>query len=414
MPAPIRNASWSRPPELHSGAERSMTVRAVVAVLAALLIAVQVVRNAAVNALAGTRPAEAARIWKGHPASAISVAMTEIIPASRARRPIPERAFVQMANAAAKAPLASEPFLVRGVQASLQGNVATAQRAFEEAQWRDPRSLLAAFFLADRYVQSGDKERGLREVATLARLSPEGTTVAAAYLARYAKVPANWPSLRQFLRANPQLAQPALVALASDNTTVAAALALFDPGEVGNPQWLVPLVDTLIKTGDYARARSVWAQGGRVDTQPVELLHDADFRDFRAPPPFNWQLTNSTVGLAERRPPGRLHILFYGDENGTLARQLLVLSPGKYRMSMRLLGDSARAHVLTWSLWCDKAVVPMSSVALDTAAARGWQFEVRAGCTAQWLKLSGTSSDIPQRVDVSIAGLTLSKVLPHG
>lgn len=59
-----------------------MTVRAVVAVLAALLIAVQVVRNAAVNALAGTRPAEAARIWKGHPASAISVAMTEIIPAS--------------------------------------------------------------------------------------------------------------------------------------------------------------------------------------------------------------------------------------------------------------------------------------------------------------------------------------------
>jgi hypothetical protein len=51
----------------------------------------------------------------------------------------------------------------------------------------------------------------------------------------------------------------------------------------------------------------------------------------------------------------------------------------------------------------------LSSITLDTAAARGWQFQVPAGCAAQWLKLSGTSADMPQQVDVSVTGLTLAK-----
>ena len=53
-------------------------MRAILAVVAALLIAVQVVRSAAVSALAETRPAEAAKLWNGHPASEIGVAMTGI------------------------------------------------------------------------------------------------------------------------------------------------------------------------------------------------------------------------------------------------------------------------------------------------------------------------------------------------
>src|SRR5258708_7236128 len=99
-----------------------MAVRAVVAILATLLIAVQVVRNAAVNALYEVRPADAARLWSGHPASEIAIAMTDIARASRARRPMPPSAFSLIADAADKAPLAPEPFLVRGVQAGLAGD----------------------------------------------------------------------------------------------------------------------------------------------------------------------------------------------------------------------------------------------------------------------------------------------------
>jgi len=389
-----------------------MPVRATLAVLVALLIALQVVRNAAVVGLVEGKPGDAARAWSAHPASEIGVAMTDIARASRARHPVPSSVFERIAEAAAKDPLAPEPFLVRGVQASLAGDTATAQRAFEAAQWRDPRSLPAAYFLADRYFRSGDVRRGLHEIAALARLSPDGGAAAVPYVTQYAANPANWPALRDLFASNPQFAHPVLVALASNIGTVRAALALSNPREAGNPQWLITMVGTLISAGDYPQARAAWSRlAGRAD-RPGELLHDSDFRDTVSPPPFNWQLTSSTVGLAERQRGGRLHILFYGDEDGTLANQLLLLPPGSYRLSMRLAGDPARAHALTWSLWCDKAPQPLASVTLDVAAAGGWQFAVPAGCTAQWLKLSGVSADMQQQVDVSISGLSMTKVAP--
>jgi hypothetical protein len=76
---------------------------------------------------------------------------------------------------------------------------------------------------------------------------------------------------------------------------------------------------------------------------------------------------------------------------------------------LQLFGDPARAHMLNWSVWCDKAIEPLASVTLDAAAARGWRFEVPASCKAQWLKLSGTSGDMPQQSDVTIATLKLEK-----
>jgi len=385
-----------------------MTVRTVVAAVAALLVAIQIVRNAAVHALAATRPAAAASAWSGHPASEISLAMTDIARASRARKPVPQSAFAEIADAAAKEPLAPEPFLVRGVQAELAGDAVAAQRAFEAAQWRDPRSLPAAYFLADRYFRSSDVTRGLREVAALARLSPDGGDAAVPYVAQYAANPANWPALRDLFGKNPSLAQRVLVSLASNIQTVPATLALSNPREAGNRQWLVVLVQTLINAGDYPKAHAVWERLARGRDARGEFVHDADFRDASAPPPFNWQLTSSTVGLAERQK-GRLHVLFYGNEEGTLASQLLLLPPGAYRMSMLLVGDPARAHALTWSVWCDKAAQPLASVTLDTAAARGWQFAVPAGCSAQWLKLSGVSADVAQQVDLSISDLRLAK-----
>jgi hypothetical protein len=405
---PRKSARWSPTPDADRRDGWPVAVRAAVAAIAALLIAVQVVRNAVVHALADSRPADAASVWRGHPASELSLAMTDIARASRARRAVPSSAFAEIADVAAKEPLAPGPFLVRGVQAGLAGDAVTAQRAFEAAQWRDPRSLPAAYFLADRYFRSGDVTRGLREVAALARLSPDGGDAAVPYVAQYAARPANWPALRDLFGKNPLLAQRVLVALASNIQTVPAALALSDPRERGNQQWLLVLVQTLINAGDYPKARAVWARIGGASAAPSELIHDTDFRDASSPPPFNWQLTSSTVGLAERQK-GRLHVLFYGNEDGTLASQLLLLPPGAYRMSMRLIGDPGRVRAFTWSLWCDKAPQPLASVTLDTAAARGWQFDVPAGCSAQWLKLSGVSTDMAQQVDLSIAGLRLVK-----
>ena len=202
-----------------------MIARAVIAIAAAGLLAVQVVRNAVVESRADGSPTVAAHWWPGHPAVEISAAMTGIAQAAHDRRSVPASTFPLMADAASKAPLAAEPFLVRGVQSQVAGDGLAAQRAFEAAQWRDPRSLAAAYFLAERYLRIGDNLRGLNEIAALSRLSPNGGTLAP-YVASYARSPSNWPALRQMFRANPEFARPALMALASSIETVPAVLAL--------------------------------------------------------------------------------------------------------------------------------------------------------------------------------------------
>ena len=386
-----------------------MIVRSAVVVLAAMLVATQVVRNAAVLSLADKKPQVAARFWGSHPAVELSLAMTTIARASRDRRSIPSSSFSMVADAANKEPLAPEPFLVRGVQAELSGDEAAAQLAFEEAQWRDPRSLPAAYFLADRYFRAGELARGLGETAVLARLSPGGSAALSPYLAEYAKNSANWPSLRGLFRSNPDLADPALVALASNITTVPAVIALADPhrSAPGTP-WLQVLVNTLTGAGQYAKAHAIWASVGGVRPEQEQLIFDSAFSDKVAPPPFNWTLASSAVGLAERQPGRRLHVIFYGQEDGILASQMLLLPAGEYRLSMRLIGDAARSQTLNWSIWCDKASAPIASVRLDRVS-QGWGFVVPAGCPAQWLKLSGSLSDTAQQADLTIAGLKLER-----
>jgi hypothetical protein len=386
-------------------------VREVFVVAAAVLVGVQVVRNAAVLRLAETKPAEAAHLWSGHPTSEISGGMREIDRAVRDRRPIPETALVSMADAARKEPLASEPFQVRGLRAELAGDGATAQHAFEAAQWRDPRSLPAAYFLADRYFRRGDVDRGLIEIAALYRLSPAGAVTVAPYIASYAAAPANWPSLRRLFRNNPDLAGVSLTMLAGNAATAPAVLALADPSQkMADAPWLPSLLNTLIQSGKYGRARDIWAKAGTF--RSGELLHDSAFTDRSSPPPFNWTLTSSTIGLAERRGGGRLHLIFYGQEDGFLASQLLLLQPGAYHLSMQLLGDPAQSRVLSWSVWCDKAVGPLVSATVDTVATHGLNFKVPVKCSAQWIKLAGVSSSVPQQIDVTIAGLKLERAGP--
>jgi hypothetical protein len=386
-----------------------MIARAIIVAVLAALVMVQVVRNALVSAMAWRAPDEAARAWAGHPSVEVAQAMEQIARAARDRRPVPPSAFSLMEQAAAKEPLAPEPFLVRGVRAELAGDAGTAERAFAAAQWRDPRSLPAAYFLADRFLRAADVIRGLPQVAALARLSPGGSVAVAPYLAAYAQNPASWPALRSLFRAHPDLSGAALTALATKASSAQAVLALADPAQKPlDAPWLGPLLNSLVIAGDYGKAQAIWARAAGVKAGAD--LYDAGFADKSSPPPFNWTLTSSAAGLAERQTGGRLHVVFYGQQDGILATQLVLLPRGDYRISMQLMGEASRARSLNWSIWCDKASQAIASVTLDTAAAHGWRFRVPPRCPAQWLKLSGASGDLPQQADATILALKLEKV----
>jgi hypothetical protein len=378
-------------------------------IVAILLVGAQVVRNAAVAALAPTHPAAAAKFWTDHPSVEISAGLLAIGQASSKHRHIDHRTFAMIDEAATKAPLAPEPFLVGGVEASTAGDEVTARLAFAAAQRRDPRSLPAAYFLANYYLQLGKAVEGLNQTALLARLTPQGAEALAPFIAAYARNPANWRTIRAMLRTQERLEDAVLTALAPDPIGAEAILAIAgaDHRRPTSP-WLRPLLESLVARGEYARARAIWSLvtgAGRSG----QLLYDPGFRDRQSPPPFNWQLTTSPVGLAERQAGNRLHLIFYGNEDGALASQLLLLPPGHYRLQMQLAGSASQPETLRWSIRCDKSSGPLATMRLDQAAARGFAFDIPTGCAAQWLELSGRSSDFAEQAEATIGQLALTR-----
>jgi hypothetical protein len=389
--------------------------RAIVAGVAALLVAVVVVRNAGVAQFAESDPRQAARIWPSHPASELWLGLTQIGLSARERKPVTGATLELVRDAARKAPLAPEPFLVRGVQGQLAGDQQLATAAFAAARLRDGRSIPARYFLAEQYFRKGDVSRGLRETAILARMVPNGVTSLAPFVASYAKDPRTRPHLKALFRTDPALEQAALTTLATDARNTDLILGLATPSRTA-PQWTEMLLRSQVAAGEYALAQQTWARLAHV--APVrDSIFDPQFKGSAAPQPFNWTLTSSTAGLAEPQGGGRLHVLFYGQEDGLLAGQLLVLSPGRYRLALRVDGEAARAATLKWTISCVGSGQVLLSLALSDVnrAAQGGEFDVPAtSCGAQNLQLTGAAPELPQQADVTISDLRLVRVADNG
>lgn len=392
----------------------AVTLRLVILLFAGLL-AVQIFRNAVVESIAEPVPQSAAKIWPGHPEVRAQVAMIDIAAATGKRRAVPQTAFDAMDEAAIQAPLLPQPFLVRGVQAQLAGNDALARSAFMAAERRDPRALPAHYFLAELDLRTGNVRHGLSELGVLAALSPHGSLTVSSFVASFARDRRNWPEVRALFRRDPYLAGYTLAKLAADPANLQTIMALNASATRGaDSAWLEPLLASMIAAGRYTEARALWASELKLRISPDELLFNRAFGNSAAPPPFNWALTSSTVGLAERLPGGRLHAIFYGQQDGALARQLLVLRPGTYRVTMRVDGDLARREALVWSATCDKARTTLAAINLAAAARGAWTFTVPPSCGAVWLELAGVAEDIPKPADVTISELRMSRAGSNG
>jgi hypothetical protein len=401
-----------RTARLAPGGEKKLIGRVILVAIAALLLAGEVVRNAIVAQYADTQPQVAARAWPGHPEVELWQGLTEIGTASRLRRPMSPRTLSMIMNASTKAPLAPEPFLVRGIQAQLDGNEALAGEAFLAAKLRNGRSVPARYFLAEHAFRTGNARQGLTEIAFLSKFVPNGAVSLAPYLAAYAKDRRNWAQIRALFRSDPTVADAALSALAADPSNADLIQSIADVRSAPKTAtWTGRLVASLIAAGDYSRAHDVWKRASHVERIADAPIFDPHFKGSDALAPFNWTLTSSTAGLAERRRGGGLHVIFYGQEDGVLASQLLLLRPGAYSLAMRVSGDVAHGSALRWLVTCASNKNPLLELDLAKAAAAagGVEFVVPESCPAQSLELSGKTQDVAQQADITITGLRLER-----
>ena len=391
-------------------------VRATAVVAIGLLAAVQIVRSAFVAAYADDDPGKAAAVWPSHPDVLFKTAMNDISGVAASGRAVPKEKIAAIYAAAATAPLAAEPFLVRGVEAQVAGNQELAGKAFEAARRRNPRSLAAQYFLADHYLRTNQPDEGLAQLAVLTRLIPKGIEGVASYYASYAKAPGGAARVKAMLRRHPEFEDDILGALSKDAANADLVLALSTrtgPPSGEPPAWHGLLVEGLIKQGQYARARQVWAQLSGWHGTVGQGLFDPQFSGKKAPPPFNWTLLSTASGLAEGQEGGRLHIIYYGRDNARLASQTLTLAPGRYRIAFEVEGGGGAKDLssLSWRVSCLPSNRPVLNLALaGQGSARSGQFIIPAACPAQLLELVGASPEFPQTIDTTLKGLALERI----
>lgn len=391
-----------------------MKARAIIVVALALLSAALVVRTASVASYVSRDPARASMIWPEHPSVIFAAGLDEIGRRAAASEPVDKQAIGRVLAASTKAPLAPEPFLVRGVEAEIAGDKATAKRAFTMARDRDPRLIAARYFLADLYLKTGQTRQSLTEISALVRLFPQSLDRIAPYLAAYARSPRGAPDVKAMVAAHPELEAPLLEALASDPGNL-GLISYFWNGQGGSSDrlWQERLLNSLIDAHRYEQARAAWIRFSPASPQQGELV-DPGFA-MRALPPFGWTLASGPSGVAEPEPGGRLHILYYGRDDVVLARQLLMLKPGSYRLSMRILGASPTAKSLAWSIRCLPSPKEIAAITLAKAGQGGAlaaAFTVPpTGCAAQRLELIGNSPEFPEESDFTIAGLHLERAV---
>jgi hypothetical protein len=345
---------------------RTMKARATIVIALALLTAVAVIRTAFVASYASRDPARAATVWSGHPSVIFATGLGQVGRIAAANQAVGSSIVDPLLAASLKAPLAPQPFLVRGVQAQVEGNQRLAEAAFLEARDRDPRSVAAHYFLADHYLKTGQTRRGLAELSILTRLVPQSLGGIAPYLAAYARSPGGAPEVKTMLRAHRELEPLLLNALASDANNERLALSLWSGrGGESAREWQERLLDSLVAAGRYNQARAAWLRFSPATPRGGELI-DPGFSN-PALRPFGWTFVSGPAGVAEPEDGERLHILYYGRDNLVLASRLLMLKPGAHRLSMRISGTSLATKSLAWTIKCLPSSNEIAAVGLAAA-----------------------------------------------
>jgi hypothetical protein len=270
--------------------------------------------------------------------------------------------------------------------------------------------------LLDRYLRANRVDEAGLEMATLTRLVPQAAAVLAPELARMARDPKSGPGVAEMLGRAPGIRDAVLdqLALAGADPALILRVAAHGPPSPSGTNWQRLLIGHLVGEGKVADGYRLWARfAGIAAPAQGKGLVDPGFADPRGGPPFNWEFVAGGEGVAERAAGPSLQADYYGRAPVTLARQLMMLRPGSYRLRMRVDGDAkGEGSRMSWNLVCTESkasLLQLPLVGIDsTPRTLAATFTVPAsGCAAQSLSLDGVPGDVPADQAVTVSGLQL-------
>jgi len=386
-----------------------------------------------------TRPVGGGRwlrtIGIGVPTLAAAALSFAVSYAAVTQRQAPTKALVLWPSSEAKAGLAAQLL----TQPDRDGSYARAWRLAQAALQRDPMSVRAVSTLAFLAAEKGNAVQAARLLAYSERLSRRDLPTQLALIET--KVQANdvvgalvhYDRALRTSKTSEAILVPVLVAAVA-NPDIARPLA---PLLAARADWWKPFTLQMIQQntppvssytllhplkldirraderGMAVDAMQRMAGHGRVDLAarfytelrgghigPFNRIHDGGFQSTDRLPPFDWDLTNSgdLSATVEARPDGKGNGLFLVATNGAsgrVARQLLMLSPGRYALGFDLDLPPSGSR-LTASARCNGSDTPLAFVRLVAAEKTQrivMPFATSTTCRSVWIEFSAQASE---------------------
>jgi hypothetical protein len=330
----------------------------------------------------------------------------------------PGREQIAQAQRLAEAAVRASPVNVRAIWAlgsiaALRNDERTAQRLFAYAETLSRRDLPTQLWLIESAVQHNDVPTALLHYDRALRSNIEAQAILFPVLMGAASQPQIAGPLARLLATRPEwwsVFATAMIATPSSSSPALAFLLgqvrlnLADPVE--RPLALSAVL-RLVNDGEYARAyqlyRSVTRSGAR---RPG--VNDGGFDAVPAVPPFDWTFVEEMDLSASREASGDGYVLRLHSSQGRagiVARQLLVLPAGRYRLSFTAGDVSATALArpsVTLSCANDNArqLVRTNAPAARVAGQAAANFSIPSeGCTAQWLSINVNTAADEQTIE---------------
>jgi tetratricopeptide (TPR) repeat protein len=351
----------------------------------------------------GAVPSDPRRV---HPARELRLAMGRV----RSGTDPDDPALITKVRAALqRAPLEEEPFIVAGLAHFNAGDYTGAQKAVAVARRRNPRSREALFLSADVALARGDIRGAVESLEVLLRIFPRQGQVAREALNLLTSDPEAGKVALAALSDDP-IKSDALTALArsgAGSSRLLEAIQLMQTAEglVTNPGMVNAIVRPLVEASDVAGAYRVWSALLQEPPAPGVTIRDPQFAG-SLPPPFGWDIQTSSDGYAETGPDGLIGDV-YGRRSVQLARQLLMLPAGSYRLEIDAAVPSDQLDAI---IICLPAMeIARTAVAQERTVSS--TFTIPAACAGQWLELKARASDPPRAGAFHIRAIRIVKVV---
>lgn len=287
-----------------------------------------------------------------------------------------------------------------GLVYSYQGKAKESEAAFLYAERMSRRDLPTQMGLIESRVQAEDIPGALLHYDRAMRSSLESRKTLIPILVTAAQDPAAVDKIIKVLITRPNWRSEFIDALVGQSPganamgKILSALQL-DPADPTQARQLGIGLRHMVDLGAIPEAYALYRQVRKFSPSNVPLLRGGDFETAGPLMPFEWQLADGTdrQGVREAREgaQGQFALSLYGDSAGEIARQLMVLPPGNYRLSGLAGGVSADGGRPTIAIICAKDAVVLANVALPTGSSRrtfGGTLKIPASCPSQWMFIS--------------------------